>query len=37
MDPKWSPNADIVSYVKGRDLFAYDLATMKEIQLTCNK
>jgi hypothetical protein len=20
LDPKWSPNADIVSYVKGRDL-----------------
>jgi dipeptidyl-peptidase-4 len=34
VDPKWSPDGKLVGYVRGFDVYAYDLAAGKELSVT---
>ena len=34
IDPKWSPNGTKIAYVRGHDVYVYDLATNKESAVT---
>ncbi len=34
VDPKWSPDGKLIGYVRGFDVFAYDLAAAKETAIT---
>ena len=34
VDPKWSPDGKLIGYVRGYDVFSYDLAAEKETAIT---